>query len=160
MRPMLTVAELAELAGGLLLAAVLGTWPGATADPEAAAEEVDEEDEEGGAACWRRRARCPSLTIWIMASASASSCRTAAWILLVELRLLEPATTSRENQIITQNPNMLYYTWRMFCEVLQWLSESGSEIQIGKFIVSANMDSPLEPLANPFKLNFQSAGQF
>lgn len=63
MRPMLTVAELAELAGGLLLATVLGTWPGATDDPEAAAEEVEEEDEEGGAACWRRRARCPSLTI-------------------------------------------------------------------------------------------------
>lgn len=64
MRPMLTVAE---LAGGLLLAAVLGTWPAATDDPEAATAEVEEEEEEedaeGGAACWRRRARCPSLTI-------------------------------------------------------------------------------------------------
>lgn len=62
MRPMLTVAELAEPAGGLLLAAVLGIWPATTDDPEAAAA-TEEEDEEGGAACWRRRACCPSLTI-------------------------------------------------------------------------------------------------
>lgn len=51
MRLMLTVAELAEPAGGLVLAAVLGTWPADTDDPEAAAAEEVDDDEEGGAAC-------------------------------------------------------------------------------------------------------------
>ena len=49
----------------------------------------------GGGACWRRRARWPSLTIWMMASASASSCRTAAWMLLAEPRLVEPGEDER-----------------------------------------------------------------
>lgn len=122
MQPMLTVAELAEPEGRLLLAAVLGTWPVATDDPEIAAEEEEEDDEEGGAACWRRRARCPSLTIWIMASASASSWRTAAWILLVELRLLESATAEQIGDTYTHPTYIGVTTHQTQTRVCNYLS--------------------------------------
>lgn len=99
-RPMLTVAALAVPAGGLLVAEVLGADDPATAADAAADTAAAEEDadDEGGGACCRRRALCPSLTIWMMASASASSWRTAAWILLAEPRLVEPAQKRRDTR--------------------------------------------------------------
>lgn len=85
---MLTVAAAAVPAGG---AAPVGAWGAATEDPAAAAATAAEAEEVvGGGACWSRRARWPSLTIWMMASASASSWRTAAWMLLAEPKLVEP----------------------------------------------------------------------
>lgn len=105
-RPMLTVAALAVPAGGLLVAEVLGVDDPATATATAADAAADtaaaeeDADEEGGGACCRRRALCPSLTIWMMASASASSWRTAAWILLAEPRLVEPAQRRRDTRDI------------------------------------------------------------
>lgn len=79
---MLTVAAVA------VPVAPVGAWGAATEDPEATAAEAEEAV--GGGPCWSRRARWPSLTIWIMASASASSWRTAAWMLLAEPKLEEP----------------------------------------------------------------------
>lgn len=93
-QPMLTVAAAAVPAGG---AAPAGVWGTATVDPVAVTAAVTTAvaaaaaAEAGGkGACWSRRARWPSLTIWIMASASASSWRTAAWMLLFEPKLEEP----------------------------------------------------------------------
>lgn len=85
---MLTVAAAAVPAGG---AAPAGAWDAATDDPAVTAAEA----EVGGGACVSRRARWPSLTIWMMASASASSWRTAAWMLLAEPRLDEPGRWAR-----------------------------------------------------------------
>ncbi len=96
-RPMLTMAALAVPAGGLLVAEVLGAADPATATTADAAAAEEDADEEGGGACCRRRALWPSLTIWMMASASASSWRTAAWILLAEPRLVEPGDEWRIN---------------------------------------------------------------
>lgn len=93
-QPMLTVAAAAVPAGG---AAPVGAWGAATEDPAAMAAEAV-----GGGACWSRRARWPSLTIWMMASASASSWRTAAWMLLAEPKLLEPSRwEQKERSFIT-----------------------------------------------------------
>lgn len=80
---MLTVAAAAVPAG---VAAPVGAWEAATEGPAATAAEETLDD----GVCWSRRARCPSLTIWMMASASASSWRTAAWMLLAEPKLVEP----------------------------------------------------------------------
>lgn len=68
-QPMLTVAAAAVPAGG---AAPEGAWGAATEDPAVAAATAAVEAL-GWGACWSLRARWPSLTIWMMASASASS---------------------------------------------------------------------------------------
>jgi len=85
---MLTVGVATVPGGGA--AAAAGAWGVATEVPVAAEVALAEEEAVGGGACWRRRARWPSLTIWMMASASASNWRTAAWMLLAEPRLVEP----------------------------------------------------------------------
>lgn len=84
---MLTVATAAGVA-----AAPAGAWGAATEDPATTA--ADAEETVGGGPCWSRRPLWPSLTIWMMASASASSCRTAAWMLLAEPKLEDPGKQS------------------------------------------------------------------
>lgn len=90
---MLTVAAAAVPTGA---AAPAGGWGAAIEDPAATAAEA--EGAVGGGACCSRRARCPSLTIWMMASASASSWRTAAWMLLAEPKLVEPCQSQMEER--------------------------------------------------------------